>query len=237
MSLTLFDSWIQYEADCIWAPVPPARPNPASWRFVVTNGLTMTRTMSKAEIISAELLNTNGYQRRPYVTGSGGSAGTWDAAQLRYEANTVSQSVTVTASEQWSGLVFWADSAADSAARSFTTANVNITTDRITLTAHGISSASEVVVTSTGTRPGGLAANTLYFVQVIDANTISLHSNAALSAIVDITSVGTGTHHLRLAGGRVVGFRNFSVGTIGAGASQPFTIDQAWMNVGDVNGV
>jgi hypothetical protein len=81
--------------------------------------------------------------------------------------------------------------------------------DQITVTAHGLTAPSTVdnavramVSNSGGALPGGLVASTSYFyyIRVVDANTLTLHTTAAGALAntqrVDITSNGTGTHSI-----------------------------------------
>jgi microcystin-dependent protein len=77
-------------------------------------------------------------------------------------------------------------------------ANVNITTEEITVTGHSYRRTGfRVRVSSTGTIIGGLAINTDYYVIVVDANTIKLattRANAIANTAINLTSQGTGTH-------------------------------------------
>lgn len=85
------------------------------------------------------------------------------------------------------------------AAVTFVDANVNTTTDRITITAHALITGTKVAATTTGVLPGGLSA-TNYWVIKVDADTLKLASslaNASAGTAVDITSAaGGGTHTL-----------------------------------------
>lgn len=77
--------------------------------------------------------------------------------------------------------------------------SVNATTDRITITAHAIPSNTVVRVYSVGGAvPGGLSAETAYYVEVIDADTIKLSASSGPGAAVNITDAGTGTLYLFL---------------------------------------
>jgi len=78
------------------------------------------------------------------------------------------------------------------AVASFVAANVNATTDVITVAAHGFSTGLKVALTGTNL-PGGLSA-TNYWVIVLTVNTIQLATslaNAVAGTQVDITSAGT----------------------------------------------
>lgn len=80
---------------------------------------------------------------------------------------------------------------------------VNITTDAITITAHGLLTRDPVILTSSNTPatlPGGLAINTVYYVIRIDANTIALATsllNATAGTRINLTTVGTDTITVR----------------------------------------
>ncbi len=87
----------------------------------------------------------------------------------------------------------------------FTAAATNI----CTATAHGFISFTAVTVSSSGTLPGGLTADTTYYVWPLDANTFYLATttnNAALGSFgaVDITDTGSGTHTLTLKEGEQI---------------------------------
>ncbi|WP_051744827.1 hypothetical protein [Streptomyces yerevanensis] len=78
----------------------------------------------------------------------------------------------------------------------FTSGDVNTTTDRATATSHGLPSSPgwKGQLTTTGTLPTGLSLATSYYAKRIDANTVEFYTDAALTAKVDITAVGSGTH-------------------------------------------
>lgn len=99
-----------------------------------------------------------------------------------------------------SGYNLWENVKADTSitSKSATTFTVDTATNIVTATAHGLSNGDVVTVSSTGTLPSGLQANTKYFVEVIDANSIYLHSTAQLilSTRVQFSTTGSGTHSL-----------------------------------------
>lgn len=71
--------------------------------------------------------------------------------------------------------------------------------DQLTAAGHGYSTGDgPFFVSSDTTLPAGLVASALYWVRVVDANTLTLHPdrNAAFKniSLVDITDAGTGTH-------------------------------------------
>lgn len=78
----------------------------------------------------------------------------------------------------------------------FQPADVATGTNRITITSHGYSDSDQVVVRAPGgtTLATGLTDDTVYYVSSIDANTIELYTDSALTSIVNLTAQGTGTH-------------------------------------------
>lgn len=79
--------------------------------------------------------------------------------------------------------------------------------DEISSTAHGLSTGDGPIVLATGdTLPAGLSADQFYWVNVIDADTFTLHTNRLDAGLgqnaVDVTSTGTGTHTWALAADR-----------------------------------
>ena len=77
----------------------------------------------------------------------------------------------------------------------FVDGNVTVGTDRITMTSHTFGNRMDVQLTTTGTLPAGLALATTYYTKKIDANTIELYSDLALTSIVDITAAASGGTH------------------------------------------
>ena len=75
---------------------------------------------------------------------------------------------------------------------------VDITTDAITVTAHGLAVRDRVILTSANTSPtlpGGLSINTVYYIINVGANTIALASsalNATAGTRINLTSTGSG---------------------------------------------
>lgn len=88
---------------------------------------------------------------------------------------------------------------ASSSAKTFQDADVNVSTDRITITSHGFVTGRKVAASTSVALPTGLSA-TDYYVIKVDANTIKLASslnNALAGTAVDITAAaGGGTHTL-----------------------------------------
>lgn len=76
---------------------------------------------------------------------------------------------------------------------------VNPGADTFTIPAHGlVTGDGDILLTTTGTTPGGTAIATRYWAVVVDANTIKIATTfqnaiATVPVVVDITSSGTGT--------------------------------------------
>lgn len=80
----------------------------------------------------------------------------------------------------------------------FTGGAVNTGTNIITVT-EAYSTGDTVVVRSNGTVPGGLTANTVYYIISVSATTIKLATSAAnalAGTAIDITTTGSGTHSI-----------------------------------------
>lgn len=84
--------------------------------------------------------------------------------------------------------------------KTFTVAST--TSNTLTCVAHGRATCDPVTIANSGGElPDGLTAGTIYYVRVVDANTLTLHRSGTLaknnpSNKVNITSKGTGTHLL-----------------------------------------
>lgn len=88
------------------------------------------------------------------------------------------------------------------------------TTDRITCNGHGVKAGQQVVVATSGTLPGGLAASTRYFAIEVTANSFSLNTQPD-GAPIDITSAGSGTHTFYVVGSVQFDFAAADVDTVG----------------------
>lgn len=109
--------------------------------------------------------------------------------------NSTAQSVELY--ENFSILNKWTD--ATPSAVNFAPSAVNITTEKITIVAHGLVTGSVIQFSTTGTLPAGLSLSTNYYAVKIDANTIQVadslaHALAATPVIINITDQGSGTH-------------------------------------------
>lgn len=88
--------------------------------------------------------------------------------------------------------------------QTFTSAQVNVSTNTITIAQHGLHKGQPFLVSGSSPMPGGLSPNTIYYAGVVDANTISPHPEPldgfyrrpSAGDFIDITSPGAGTYTL-----------------------------------------
>lgn len=199
--------------------------NAAQYRVRLLDSITVTQEMTAIDLISSELLQEFGYSPQPYLLPTGDSgdsvwdavAGLWRYPKQEPEFPAVGQSL------QWTSAVLWGNS---SSIGSKTITDVNASTNRLTVTTHGLTSADPVAVSAVeGARPSGIISS-LYYAKPIDTNTIELYTDAGLTSVVDILDSGSGALRLRYAKGKPVSFVNFPTQTIGDGTSQ--TVDIYW---------
>lgn len=88
------------------------------------------------------------------------------------------------------------------------------TTDIITSNGHKAVNGDQVVLSSTGTLPAGLAASTRYFVIQAQPNTFQV-ATVPNGAPVDITDTGSGTHSFYIVGSVQYSFAAADVDTAG----------------------
>ena len=80
------------------------------------------------------------------------------------------------------------------AVKSFVPADVNTTSERITVPNHGYSTGTAFTFTTTGTLPSPFLVDTTYYAIVVDANTLKVAANyadALAGTAIDITTTGT----------------------------------------------
>jgi hypothetical protein len=90
-----------------------------------------------------------------------------------------------------------------SATETFATTDVDVSTDRITVT-NDIATCTELQFSSTGEVPAPLVTGTIYYAIRIDATTIEVASTPVLAAAgtaLNLTDVGSGTHTLDIGSG------------------------------------
>lgn len=152
-----------------------------------------------------ELPPSNGYAR---FVSSTLNDGAYSAGNTRWQHEPIPVEFTATdGSLSYTHLVAIIGGAATGqvgAALTATTA-VNASTDRITVTGHGLTTGAPIGITvdSGGTLPGGLTAGTLYYALVVDADTISLMVSPTGTTAIDLTTTGTGTLRIRNCAGTI----------------------------------
>lgn len=203
-------------------------PDPTKFRLCLANTAALSRTSTLAEFISSELLPTNGYSRS---LGNFSGDGVYDTTDQRYE-NAIAASFTASGGSLQFQTAFLLANSSSIASKSFTNAEVNATTDVITINGHGFSNGDKLVFTADtlATLPGGIVANTIYTVASATTNTFAIG--------VDITNTGSGTFRARSANGIVVAYAiESSPITVPDGQGYSYNIPLAVLNTGYVTGV
>ena len=104
----------------------------------------------------------------------------------------------------------------------FVNTAVTIVTDTIVVTSNdSLYTGTAVVLTTSGTAPGGLTASSTYYVIRVSATSIKLASslaNAVAGTQINLTSQGTGTHNL------TVTYNNRALGAVGGREVAALTI-------------
>lgn len=106
------------------------------------------------------------------------------------------------------------------------TSGVNTTTDIITYTAHGFTTADAVVYNNAGsTSITGLTSGTTYYVNAVNANTFKLYDTAAnatagtATGLLDLTGTGNNAQYFVISGGtQATATSALGEGTIGGAA-------------------
>lgn len=87
--------------------------------------------------------------------------------------------------------------------KSFANTDINTSTDVITITSHGFTTADPVTVArsgGSGTFPTGITEGAVYYARNVSSNTVTLHTTAAGASantgVVDITAAGSGTFYI-----------------------------------------
>ncbi len=231
---TFTNDWITNSAKILFRASTP--PNASKFRLAVANTATLTRASSLADFISNELLPNNGYAR---ATANFATDGSYDTTEQRHELPTISATFTANGgSLQFQTAFLIADSLA-TASKSFTNSNVNPTSDRITITAHGFVNGDRLTFTADAlaTLPGGITAGTIYQVASVATNDFQLQPLGG-GTTVDITDTGSGTFRARCANGIIVAYAVESNPiTVPDDQGYSFQIPLVLLNSGYVNGV
>lgn len=114
---------------------------------------------------------------------------------------------------------------------------INTSTDRLTVTAHGLADATPVSLTvdTGGTYPTNgqsVTGATEVYTKSIDANTLELYTDVGLTTKVDFSSAGSGTLRLRNCSGLwdlLVTFPALQV--ITAGQTMPISFNPGWLAI------
>ena len=195
-------------------------PNPAKFYLILTNASSFTDISTVADIVKQEAIEQFGYARQQYNP----SAGSYDATQSRYEMPAVTVGFTGTGGAiQFDRAVMLSDAHA-TANKTFT---ANAATNRLTVTSHGLTNGDCVVPTAdaASTLPAGMSSQA-YYAKSIDANTVELYAEVALTNILDFTDAGSGTLRLRYAQGNFELYETYGTNTIPSGT--PYNFVFSW---------
>ncbi|WP_179072124.1 hypothetical protein [Nostoc sp. C057] len=221
------NSWITQSARILFRGATP--PDASKFRLALANTASLGRTSSLADFISNELLPNNNYAR---AVANFSSDGSYDTTDQRHELPTISASFSASGgSLQFQTAFLIADSSAASS-KSFTSSDVNPTSDRITISAHSFVNGDKLVFTadSLAFLPGGITAGTVYTVSSVTTNDFQLTG-------VDITDTGSGTFRARSANGIIVAYAvETSPITVADGQGYSYQIPLVVLNSGYVTG-
>lgn len=92
---------------------------------------------------------------------------------------------------------------------------INTGTGVFTCTGHGLTNGDKVIITGSGSQPGGVAVQ-IYYAKSLTSSTFEIYTTSGLTTKVTPTSAGTGTIHLRYANGSIGPF-NSSIGSVAPG--------------------
>ena len=78
--------------------------------------------------------------------------------------------------------------------------------DTLTITSHGLTNGDPITYSSgVNVALGGLTSGNVYYIKVLNANTVQLYKEYSLSTIINITSSASGTHTLTTSAVNVIG--------------------------------
>ncbi len=172
-----------------------------------------TEESSIADIIASEVFNAS------YAPQAYSATGAWNVSANKYVLGSSNYLFTAGASTiSVTHFVLWLNR---SLVPYKTVGSIDTAANTITSTAHGFTNGDRIVVTSSGSLPGGLSSSTRYWAKVNSVNVLELHTNSGLTAIADITSTGSGTILLRNANG-------FPINIYNTGGTQSITAGNSW---------
>lgn len=150
-------------------------------------------TLQSFQRVAASLTDTLVSKAGFKISGNG-------ARYFRYDIYVGKVAATATATLQHtSGYNFWVTTKTISitASTEKTISGESQANDTLTVTAHGYTEGQPVSADANGgTLPGGVNQGVIYYVHVIDANTIQLQQNGVGGAVVDINGASAGTPQL-----------------------------------------
>lgn len=201
-----------------------AVPNPTGFYVCLSVGSTFTATSTLLDFLTTEV-SGNGYARQPITFPSDGA---YNPAQNRHEMPQILPQFTAAGGSIVFRTSFIMYNARSDSKKSFVSADINTTSNTITVNAHGLINGEAIAIQDNGLlgMPGGLLANTLYQAFGVAANTFQLSTDG--TSAVDITSAGSGPYSLIYAKG---GVRSYAIRpaneTITNGLSGSVIIDVA----------
>ncbi|MFK0731417.1 MAG: hypothetical protein ACFKPT_02590 [Gloeotrichia echinulata GP01] len=226
------NAWITESSKILFRGSTP--PNPVKFRLCLANTATLSRVSSLADFLANELLPANGYSRQL----ANFSDGTYDTTDQRLELPIINASFSASGGSMQFQTAFLMADAASVASKSFTDANVNATSNSITITSHGFANGDKLIFTADAlaTLPGGITAGTIYQVSGVTTNNFQLQPSGGGSTI-DITDTGSGTFRARSADGIIVAYAvESSPVTIADGQGYSYNIPVVVLNSGYVTG-
>lgn len=205
-------TFLQYQAETILAL--------GDYRVILCDlGGAIYPDTDPADILAAECIQVaGGYNSQPYAP----TTGTYNSGTQQWEIDTVTavfEEAIGGTGYQFTDVILWQGRGATSNKP----CTVNTSADTVICTGHGLTNGDRAFVASAGSLPGGLTQQR-YYAQVIDADTVKLHTTDALSSAVNITSTGSGDLRLIHANGYFARGQNFGVNTIAPGGSASFIV-------------
>ncbi|MGL5062546.1 MAG: hypothetical protein ACRC62_21420 [Microcoleus sp.] len=186
--------------DALWRVGRRAAPSQTGFYMCLSTSNTLTAASPVADFLTTEVTG-NGYARQP-ITYS--ADGTFNTTTSRHELPQVTTSFTATGgSIVWRSSFVIYDGRVESSA-TLPAANINISTDVITLNAHGLANGEELIIGNNFSPVGGLISNTIYKACNVTTNTFQVSSDGTTP--IDLTSVGAGNYRLYYAKGSVKSF-------------------------------
>ncbi|MBW4677139.1 MAG: hypothetical protein KME52_24980 [Desmonostoc geniculatum HA4340-LM1] len=233
-NLIFTNNWISQSAKILFRGSTPT--DATKFRLALANTALVTRTSFLADFIASELLPINGYGR---ADASFSNDGSYDTTDQRHELPTINAAFAASGGAlQFQTVFLIADSLAVSS-KSFTNANVNATSSRITITAHGFANGDKLTFTADAlaTLPGGITTGVIYQVASVTTNDFQLQPNGGGST-VNITDTGSGTFRARSANGIIVAYAvESSPVTVADGQGYSYQIPLVVLNSGYVTGI